>query len=179
MSSIVPRTNSTSSTQSILQLHDVTRPTWVVSTAPVGYRRASSDRSIVLLSSLTMIATTRRTEEHCQQTDSQHHQQLHQPPCQSVSQSGGADGKASERHAACTAVNYEIQANLHADTVMASTCHSAANESVPIQLAQCRFPVLAIPNAKIMIFYPRESFREGLCNHRRTFVCLFVCYHDN
>jgi len=32
-------------------------------------------------------------------------------------------------------------------------------------------------------FYPRESFREGLWNHRRTFVCLsvclFVCYHDN
>jgi len=32
-------------------------------------------------------------------------------------------------------------------------------------------------------FYPRESFREGLCNHRRWFVCLFVClsvcYHDN
>jgi len=35
--------------------------------------------------------------------------------------------------------------------------------------------------------YPRESFREGLCNHRRwfvclsvcLFVCLFVCYHDN
>ena len=30
--------------------------------------------------------------------------------------------------------------------------------------------------------YPRESFREGLWNHRRTFglsVCLFVCYHDN
>ena len=23
--------------------------------------------------------------------------------------------------------------------------------------------------------YPRESFREGLWNHRRTFVCLFVC----
>jgi len=35
-------------------------------------------------------------------------------------------------------------------------------------------PVLAIPNAKIMIYYPRESFREGLCNHRRTFVCLSV-----
>ena len=28
-------------------------------------------------------------------------------------------------------------------------------------------------------FYPRESFREGLCYHRRTFVCLSVCYHDN
>ena len=28
-------------------------------------------------------------------------------------------------------------------------------------------------------YYPRESFREGLCNHRRTFVCLFICYHDN
>jgi len=27
-------------------------------------------------------------------------------------------------------------------------------------------------------YYPRESFREGLCNHRRWFVCLFVCYHD-
>jgi len=153
--------------QSILQLHVVTRPTWVVSTAPVGYRRASSDRSIVLLSSLTLIATTRRTEEHCQQKDSQHHQQLHQQPCQSVSQ-------AATYRVHCTAVNYEIQANLHADTVMASTCHSAANESVPIQLAQCRFPVLAIPNAKIMIFYPRKSFREGLCNHRRTFVCLSV-----
>ena len=24
-------------------------------------------------------------------------------------------------------------------------------------------------------YYPRESFREGLWNHRRTFVCLFVC----
>jgi len=23
--------------------------------------------------------------------------------------------------------------------------------------------------------YPRESFREGLWNHRRTFVCLSVC----
>jgi len=23
--------------------------------------------------------------------------------------------------------------------------------------------------------YPRESFREGLCNHRRWFVCLPVC----
>jgi len=23
--------------------------------------------------------------------------------------------------------------------------------------------------------YPRESFREGLCNHRRWFVCLSVC----
>jgi len=26
-------------------------------------------------------------------------------------------------------------------------------------------------------FYPRES--EGLWNHRRWFVCLSVCYHDN
>ena len=24
-------------------------------------------------------------------------------------------------------------------------------------------------------YYPRESFREGLCNHRRWFVCLSVC----
>jgi len=24
-------------------------------------------------------------------------------------------------------------------------------------------------------FYLRESLREGLCNHRRTFVCLSVC----
>ena len=31
--------------------------------------------------------------------------------------------------------------------------------------------------------YPRESIREGLCNHRSwfvcLFVCLFVCYHDS
>jgi len=24
-------------------------------------------------------------------------------------------------------------------------------------------------------YYPRESFREGLCNHRRWFVCPSVC----
>ena len=24
-------------------------------------------------------------------------------------------------------------------------------------------------------YYPRESFREGLCFYRRTFVCLSVC----
>jgi len=24
-------------------------------------------------------------------------------------------------------------------------------------------------------YYPGESFREGLCNHWRTFVCLSVC----
>jgi len=28
------------------------------------------------------------------------------------------------------------------------------------------------------ICYHRESFREGLWNHRRTFVCLFVCLFD-
>jgi len=36
-------------------------------------------------------------------------------------------------------------------------------------------------------YYPRESFREGLWNHRHAFVslsvclsvCLFVCHHDN
>ena len=36
---------------------------------------------------------------------------------------------------------------------------------------------------ELFIDYPRESFREGLWNHRRTFVCLpvclFVCYQDN
>ena len=28
---------------------------------------------------------------------------------------------------------------------------------------------------RMLFFYPRESFREGLWNHRRTFVCLSVC----
>ena len=28
------------------------------------------------------------------------------------------------------------------------------------------------------VHYPRESFREGLCNHRRWFVYIY-CYHDN
>ena len=27
----------------------------------------------------------------------------------------------------------------------------------------------------LIVCYPRESFRQGLWNHRRTFVCLFVC----
>jgi len=31
----------------------------------------------------------------------------------------------------------------------------------------------------LFVCYPRESFREGLWNHRRSFVCLSVCYHDN
>ena len=40
-----------------------------------------------------------------------------------------------------------------------------------------------LSGAFLVINYPRESFREGLCNHRRWFVCLLVrlsvCYHDN
>jgi len=29
--------------------------------------------------------------------------------------------------------------------------------------------------SQLKFYYPRESFREGLCNHRRWFVCLSVC----
>ena len=54
-----------------------------------------------------------------------------------------------------------------------------------------RCAVGALLNAHVLVaekkhlgnYYPRESFREGLCNHRRWFLCLsvslFVCYHDN
>ena len=42
-------------------------------------------------------------------------------------------------------------------------------------------PKFQITCAEIIDFYPHES--EGLWNHRRWFVCLFVCllvcYHNN
>ena len=44
---------------------------------------------------------------------------------------------------------------------------------------KCLWPEYCIdvymPVALFCSFYPRESFREGLWNHRRTFVCLSVC----
>jgi len=52
-----------------------------------------------------------------------------------------------------------------------------------IDLALALHTVQAVAIMHSTIYYPRESFREGLCNHRRWFVCLsvclFVCYHDN
>ena len=42
--------------------------------------------------------------------------------------------------------------------------------------------ITLISSTALSCYFP-ESFREGLCNHRRWFVCLSVClsvcYHDN
>jgi len=35
------------------------------------------------------------------------------------------------------------------------------NESVPIQLAQCRFPELAIFNAKVLIYFSNKLYRTN------------------
>jgi len=39
---------------------------------------------------------------------------------------------------------------------------SVANESVPIQLAQCWFPGLAISNAKIEIYFSEIKYTEAI-----------------
>ena len=60
-------------------------------------------------------------------------------------------------------------------------CHltyTAGNESAPIQLAQCRFPGLAISNAKILIHfyhfcYASAVLAMGLC--LSVSVCVCVC----
>jgi len=39
------------------------------------------------------------------------------------------------------------------------------NESVPIQLAQCRFPGLAISNAKIRIYFFQIKYTEGILSN--------------
>jgi len=52
---------------------------------------------------------------------------------------------------------------------------------------QLHRPTIGLVRTCRISSYPRESFREGLCNHRRwfvclsvcLFVCLSVCYYDN
>jgi len=45
------------------------------------------------------------------------------------------------------------------------------NESVPIQLAQCRFPGLAISNAKILIYFSNKIYRSNFIKqHLETVI---------
>ena len=37
------------------------------------------------------------------------------------------------------------------------------NETVPIQLAQCRFPGLAISDAKILTYFSNKNIRKQFC----------------
>jgi len=69
---------------------------------------------------------------------------------------------------------------------------TVANESAPIQLAQCRFPGLAISNAKILIYFSNKiygsnfikphsetvmvwNYQNADCSLRRKFYCVIYC----
>ena len=57
-------------------------------------------------------------------------------------------------------------------------CHPtyrAGNESAPIQLAQCRFPGLAISNAKILIHFYRAMLCIRGTSHGPVSVCVCLC----
>ena len=47
------------------------------------------------------------------------------------------------------------------------------NESVPMQLAQCWFPGLAISNAKILIFFSNKMYGSSFIKHHSETV--MVC----
>ena len=42
-----------------------------------------------------------------------------------------------------------------------------------LSINYCNFAIIML--LYYYVYYPRESFREGLSNHRRWFVCLSVC----
>jgi len=42
-----------------------------------------------------------------------------------------------------------------------ATSVTIGNESVPIQLAQCRFPVLVISNARVSIYFSNEIYQSN------------------
>jgi len=47
----------------------------------------------------------------------------------------------------------------------ADPCVTAGNESVPIQLAQCWFPGLAISNAKLLIYFSKIKYTEAILSN--------------
>jgi len=51
------------------------------------------------------------------------------------------------------------------------------NESVLIQLAQCRFPRLAISTAEILIYFSSKIYGSNFIKqHSETVIYLFICY---
>jgi len=53
-----------------------------------------------------------------------------------------------------------------------------ANESVPIQLAQCRFSALAIPNAKTLIHFSNKNSTEAILSNSSR-ICYGLKYDQN
>ena len=47
----------------------------------------------------------------------------------------------------------------------ADPCVTVGNESVPIQLAQCWFPGLAISNAKLLIYFSKIKYTEAILSN--------------
>ena len=58
------------------------------------------------------------------------------------------------------------------DEVPAPQRHNTTKTTTTTKPRKVRFYCLKFHR---VYCYPRESFRAGLCNHRRTFVCLSVC----
>jgi len=50
----------------------------------------------------------------------------------------------------------------HARSLLSRVAENIGNESAPIQLTQCRFPALAISNAKISIYIFRIEHTEAI-----------------
>jgi len=51
------------------------------------------------------------------------------------------------------------------------------NQSALIQLAQCRFPVLAISNAKILVYFSNKIYESNFIKQRSETVV--VCNYQN
>ena len=54
----------------------------------------------------------------------------------------------------------EVKSAVKSETVRQATRNSVGNESVPIQLAQCRYPGLAISKAKILIYFSKKIRKQ-------------------
>jgi len=70
-------------------------------------------------------------------------------------------------------ITYILTIRRHTQKVcfpVAILCKSSENYGLVLRLGK-----VSIRNSPNTRYYPRESICEGLCNHRRTFVCLSVC----
>jgi len=71
----------------------------------------------------------------------------------------------------CTDDDYQYNRYVFTARRYASAVLSVGNESVPIQLAQCRFPGLAISSAKILIYFSNKIYGSNFIKqHSETVV---------
>ena len=53
----------------------------------------------------------------------------------------------------------------HARSLLSRVAENIGNESAPIQLTQCRFPALAISNAKVSIYIFRIEYTKAILSN--------------